>query len=140
MRFFEARPLLHEIGCALGKAHNVFHLKGVLRRPLETTGHLRMFRIVSDRNVPTIAIRLQIQGCFLIFRDQSKRTHIARAVDFVSISKQAAVDGALVFCRTAAPHPPPLNRTGHSRPIPTPPFSEPIPNNRDQRQPKDTQG
>jgi hypothetical protein len=37
MRFFEARPLLHEIGCALGKAHNVFHLKGVLRRPLETT-------------------------------------------------------------------------------------------------------
>ena len=38
MRFFEARPLLHEIGCALGKAHNVFHLKGVLRRPLETTG------------------------------------------------------------------------------------------------------
>ena len=34
MRFFEARPLLHEIGCALGKAHNVFHLKGVLRRPL----------------------------------------------------------------------------------------------------------
>ena len=40
MRFFEARPLLHEIGCALGKAHNVFHLKGVLRRPLETTQFL----------------------------------------------------------------------------------------------------
>ena len=37
MRFFEARPLLHEIGCALGKAYNVFHLKGVLRRPIETT-------------------------------------------------------------------------------------------------------
>ena len=44
MRFFEARPLLHEIGCALGKAHNVFHLKGVLRRPLETTRLHRTWR------------------------------------------------------------------------------------------------
>src|ERR1700719_1881384 len=43
MRFFEARPLLHEIGCALGKAHNVFHLKGVLRRPLETTPFIRTY-------------------------------------------------------------------------------------------------
>ena len=28
MRCFEARQLLREIGCAVGKAHNVFHLKG----------------------------------------------------------------------------------------------------------------
>ena len=28
MRRFEARQLLHEIRSALGKAHNVIHLKG----------------------------------------------------------------------------------------------------------------
>ena len=49
MRFFEARPLLHEIGCALGKAHNVFHLKGVLRRPLETTPLIVMWEPVSEK-------------------------------------------------------------------------------------------
>ena len=51
MRFFEARPLLHEIGCALGKAHNVFHLKGVLRRPLETTRLIVMWEPVSENPV-----------------------------------------------------------------------------------------
>jgi hypothetical protein len=30
VRCFEARLLLREIDCALGNAHNVFHLKGVL--------------------------------------------------------------------------------------------------------------
>ena len=42
MLCFEARPLLHEIGCALGKAHNVFHLKRVLHRPVELTGLSRL--------------------------------------------------------------------------------------------------
>jgi hypothetical protein len=28
MRVFEAQQLLREIGCALGKAHKVIHLKG----------------------------------------------------------------------------------------------------------------
>ena len=38
MRCFDSRALVREIGCALGKARNVFHLKEVLRRPLDTTG------------------------------------------------------------------------------------------------------
>ena len=35
MGCFESRSLVREIGCALGKARNVFHLKEVLHRPLE---------------------------------------------------------------------------------------------------------